>query len=245
MSDTNPVPRPLVRRLWIAPTAGVASLVLTTIQGAVRPEYDPWQQAVSALSLGPGGWLQMLNLIGFGAAVLTTVPAWRRVLAGGRGETVYPLVTALLGAGFVAVGVLPQDPAPGYDPAGLALKAPTLHGLAHLAIAGIAALSSVVGLFVIAARVKGDPAWRRWPFYSVTAALVVVACVAAYAVWSTRATGFAGTFERGAMVVPMIWTFMFLRRLTRGTPLVVANTMMPDRLLGADRDQRVDARGVS
>ena len=105
----------------------------------------------------------MLNLIGFGAAVLTTVPTWRCVLARGRGETVYPLLTAFVGASFVAVGLIAQDPAPGYDPAGLALQAPTPLGLAHFAIAGIAALSSVVGLFVMAARLAGDPDWRRWP----------------------------------------------------------------------------------
>lgn len=87
MSDIAPVPRALLRRLWIAPTAGALSLALTTAQGVVREGYEAWHQAVSALSLGPGGWIQTLNLAGFGAAVLTTVPTWRRVLARGRGAT--------------------------------------------------------------------------------------------------------------------------------------------------------------
>ena len=70
---TLPVPPSLLRRLWIALAAGALSLVITTIQGAIREGFDPWHQAVSALSLGPGGWMQMLNLVVFGAVVLTTV----------------------------------------------------------------------------------------------------------------------------------------------------------------------------
>ncbi len=30
---------------------------------------------------------------------------------------------------------------------------------------------------------------------------------------SVRPSGFAGTFERAAMVIPMIWTYAFLRRI--------------------------------
>jgi GrpB-like predicted nucleotidyltransferase (UPF0157 family)/hypothetical membrane protein len=202
----------------------VLSLALTTIQGAFREGFDPWQQAVSALSLGPRGWLQSINLIAFGIFVLSTVSPWRKILAGARGGTAYPAFTALVGAGFIGVGIFPQDPAPGYDPQGLALHSPTPYGIAHLAIAGVAALSSVIGLFVIAARLARDPAWPRWALYSCATALVVIGCVAVYGVWSTKPSGFAGTFERGAIVAPMLWMFAFLRRLRRGAPLMVAAT---------------------
>jgi pimeloyl-ACP methyl ester carboxylesterase len=40
-----------------------------------------------------------------------------------------------------------------------------------------------------------------------------------YAGWSTRASGLAGTFERLAIVLPLLWTFTFLRRLSAGMPL--------------------------
>jgi hypothetical protein len=177
---------------------------------------------MSALSLGPGGWIQMINLTAFGFMVLATVSPWRRILAGGRGETAYPVLTALIGMSFIATGLIQQDPAPGYDPAGLALAKATPTGLAHIAIAGVAALSSVIGLLVIAVRLGRDPAWAHWAFYSCVTALVVVLCVTTYGVWSVQPSGFAGAFERGAMVVPMVWMFAFLRRLYRGAPLMVS-----------------------
>ena len=137
------------------------------------------------------------------------------------------MLTALVGVSFIAAGMIPQDPAPGYDPDNLALQAPTARGLAHLAVAGVAALSSVAGLFVMAARLARNPAWRGWALYSCVAAVAVIGCVAVFGVWSVKPSGYAGTFERGAMVVPMLWMFAFLRRLSGGAPLMVRREARP------------------
>ena len=235
VTATGPVPPALRRRLSIGLAAGVLSLASTTIQGLYRADFDPWHQAISALSLGPGGWLQMLNLIAFGAAVLTTVGPWHRILAGATGSTAYPVLTALVGVSFIGVGLIPQDPAPGYDPQGLGLETPTPHGLVHLAFAAIAAASSVAGLFVMAARFARNPAWHRWPLYSFLTGLVVILCVVVYGVWSVQSTGFAGTFERTAMIAPMFWMFAFLRRLRAGTPLMVTRNALPQALTAQRR----------
>jgi hypothetical protein len=208
------------RRLWYA-IAG-AGLFMTTAcaEGARRPDYDAWHQAISALSLGPDGWIQMLAFFGFGATILSTVQIWRRILTGGKGAAAFPVLTALTGASLIFCGFVPQDPAPGYDPMGLALTAPTLRGLAHLAGAGVAALSSVVGLLVMAARFRGDPAWRGWSWYSVVMAAVMAGCVVVYGIWSTAPTGYAGTFERIALLVVPVWGWTFLRRLGAGAPFM-------------------------
>lgn len=216
----DPVPPRLRRRLWYA-VAG-AGLFMTTAcaEGAQRPDYDAWHQSISALSLGPGGWVQTLSFFAFGAIVLSTVTVWRRILAGGKGATTFPLLTGLTGASLVACGIVPQDPAPGYDPMGLALTAPTLRGLVHLALAGIAALSSVASLLVMASRFRGDPSWRGWSWYSVLMAVTMVACVVVYGIWSTASSGYAGTFERLALLVPPVWGLTFLLRLGSGAPFM-------------------------
>ena len=59
------------------------------------------------------------------------------------------------------------------------------------------------------------------------AAVVIIACVTVFGVWSTRPTGFAGTFERAAIVVPMLWMYAFLHCLRRGTPLMVTPSAVP------------------
>lgn len=221
MSETIPVPRDLQRRLWGALWAAVAFMVLTTVQGLFRDGYDAWHQAVSALSLGPAGWVQTINLVAFGAVITSITPAWRRILAGGTGARAYPILNALLGVSLIVVGLIPQDPAPGYDPAGLALQAPTVRGLSHLVFAGVAALCSVVSLFVIASRLARDPAWVGWASSARVVAILTVACVAVFGVWSVRSSGFAGTFERFAIVLPLAWTAAFLWRLGTGAPFML------------------------
>ena len=216
----SPVPAQLRRRLWYA-VAG-AGLFMTTAcaEGAQRPDYDAWHQSISALSLGPGGWVQMLSFMAFGAIILSTVPVWRRILQGGKGARAVPLLTALTGVSLLICGIVPQDPAPGYDPMGLALTHPTTTGLVHLALAGVAALSSLLSLWAMAQRFRGDPWWRGWSAYSRLMAFVMAAAVTVYAVWSTEPTGYAGTFERLALLVVPLWASTFLVRLGAGTPFM-------------------------
>jgi hypothetical protein len=49
----------------------------------------------------------------------------------------------------------------------------------------------------------------------------VIVCIVVFGVWSVRPTGFAGSFERLAMLIPMAWMFGFLRRLGNGVPFMI------------------------
>ena len=197
------------------------------VEGAQRPDYDGWQQSISALSLGPRGWIQVGNFLLFGLMLLATVPVWRRLLRGGRAATLFPVLTALTGASLILAGLVPQDPAPGYNPTGVAFSTPTAMGLVHLGAAAVAALSAVTGLVVMSRRFAGDPAWRGWSTYSLLLAGLMTGCITVYAVGSTAATGFAGTFERLGFAVVPVWAVTFLLRLRAGAPFMVDPASSP------------------
>lgn len=220
MREAIPVPRQLRRRLWFGIVGSGLFMMIVCIEGTYRPGYDAWQQSISALSLGSRGSVQVLNFIIFGTIVLSTVTAWHKILAGGRGAMTFPILIALTGASLIICGFVPQDPAPGYDPQGLALTTPTLRGLIHLLFAGIGALSSVMGLLVMARRFAGEPSWYGWNVYSALMAVTMAACVTVYAILSTRSTGYAGTFERLGVIVISIWSLTFLARLEAGVPFM-------------------------
>jgi hypothetical protein len=224
MDETTPVPRHLVRRLWLAVVGTAVFLLVSTIHGFFVPGFDAWHQSVSALALAPHGWIQVLNFAVLGCAVLWTVPAWGRVLRGGLGARSYPILTMALGLSLVSAGCLPQDPAPGYDPAGLELEAPTLVGLLHLGVAAVAALSSISLMFIVASRLSGDQQWQGWGTYTRVMATLVIACVAVYGIWSTSPSGLAGTFERASILIPAIWAATFLRTLWKGRPFMKRST---------------------
>jgi hypothetical protein len=222
MTELSPVPRSECRRLWYAVHATWVFVLAALVQGAFRPDYDAWHQSVSALSLGPAGWVQDVAFVLLGVTLLSTVPVWQRVLAGGSGARAYPILITLTGLSLVAAGWVPQDPAPGYDPEQLGHALPTATGLVHLAVAGIGAISSCVALFVMAGRFAKMPGWPGWAAYSRASAVLTIACVAVYAVWSTASSGLAGTFERLVIVVPGAWGYAVVARLAAGAPFVVS-----------------------
>ena len=220
VNNTVPVPRRMVVRLSYPVLGALVFLAVSAIHGAVVSDYDSRHQSVNALALAPHGWIPVANFFMLGASVLSTVPTWRRVLSNGMGATWYPALTFALGLCFLLAGCIPQDPAPGYDPAGLALDQPSMTGLLHLAAAGIAATASVALMLIVAARLSGDSHWSGWATCTRVIALLTVVCVAIYGTWSVEPNGLAGTFERLAILLPALWGGTFLHRLWVGRPFM-------------------------
>lgn len=227
MSDQIAVSRADYVRLRRAVVVTGIFVLAVIAQGATRPDYDAWQQSISALSLSEQGWVQDLFFALLGAALLSTVSTWRRVLRGGIGDRAYPVLTTLLGLSLLAAAWWSQDPAPGYDPERLGLELPTTTGLFHLAAAGVGAVSSVSALLVMAARFKTQSEWQPWVGPTRLCAALTAVCVTVYAVWSVQPTGFAGMFERLVVVIPGAWGFAFTRRLGRGVPFMLSRNGVP------------------
>lgn len=219
-SPLIPVPRSLRLRLWYGLIAAGIFNVVAIVESILTPGYDAWQQSISALSLGQWGWIQISSFFLLGITILSTVSAWRKILAGGIGAKVYPVLTFLTGASLILCGIFRQDPAPGYDPENRALTVPTLTGLLHLLFAAIGALCSITSLFVMAKRFAHTPFWKSWSTYSFLMALIMIACISVYGVWSTKSEGYAGLFERIGLLVVPVWALSFLARLERGVPFM-------------------------
>src|SRR5262249_53760150 len=66
---TVSVPRGLLLWLTYGSLAPVLFTVVYLIEGVTRPGYDGWKHSISALSLGPGGWLQQANFVFLGLNV--------------------------------------------------------------------------------------------------------------------------------------------------------------------------------
>lgn len=143
---------PLPRKLLIWLTIGVAGTVLFPIiyliEGVTRPGYVAWQQTISALSLGSGGWIQQLNFALCGVSVLWLAYVWRKILAGGVCATWYPIIRGIEGLGLLAIAIITRDP---------------LHTVCLIVIVNAMCFS----LFVIARRFWKQPLWRGWTIFSV------------------------------------------------------------------------------
>lgn len=212
----KPVTRASRLLLTCGPVGGILFAATYLIEGATRPGYDPWQQAISALSLGAGGWVQQANFILSGLLVCCSAVGWRAVLAPGFGATWVPLLRGITGIGLIICGIFSQDPAPGYPPGTEVPATSSMHALIHNigALMSISALAAIC--FVMAWRFAKEFRWRGWGIYSVATGVFICAFMMAFGM-AMMHHGPAGLFERLATGFETIWGALIVARLWAGT----------------------------
>lgn len=200
---------------WVLLAAGTAGGLVFTgaylAEGATRPGYAALAEPISALSLGPGGWVQRLNFLVFGAAMIASAGGWRTVLRGGPGRAAYPLLRVIAGLGLVLDGLFSQDPAPGYPPGARAV-AVTVHGQIHNMGAMVTITALAVGCFVLARRLAAEPAWRAWAAYAAATGVATIVFIAAFGATGGHG-GLGGLFERLAGAVNTLLVLAVLSRM--------------------------------
>ncbi|QSB16840.1 DUF998 domain-containing protein [Natronosporangium hydrolyticum] len=172
MAETTTRPTSTTRGLLACGViGGPLFIVVVLIQQLTREGFDPRQHALSQLSLGDLGWLQITNFIVTGLLFLACAVGMRRVLRGGPAGTWGPRLFGAFGAALIWGGVFVTDPAFGFPP-GTPAGAPeefTWHGILHGLAPTVAAIAIVAACFVFARRFSrlGE---RAWLWYSVIAA---------------------------------------------------------------------------
>src|SRR6516165_6635550 len=202
-------------RAWLLLAAGTAGgLAFTGVylaEGATRAGYRGLAQPISALSLGPGGWVQQLNFIVFGLLVCASAVGWRAALAPGRGALAFPVLRVTAGVGLLMDGLFAQDPSGGYPP-GVPVGASTVHGQLHTLFAVITITALASGCFVLAARFAAEPAWRRWAVPAAAAGVATVLFITAFGAAGGHG-GLGGLWERAAGAATSVLTVAVLARL--------------------------------
>lgn len=184
----------------ISGTAGTALFVLTfLLDDATRPGYDPIRHPVSALALGPRGWLQMTNFIISGLLIGASAPgiyqatqsAWLAVLV------------AVFGLALVASGVFPMDPMRGYPP-GTPEGTPSTTSMRHTLHdwAGMLVFTSLPAAAIVAALSIDDVAWVAYS--GATATVFVVLFVRFGSAWEADSPR-TGLVQRLTIVPGWTW----------------------------------------
>ncbi|HVB09864.1 MAG TPA: DUF998 domain-containing protein [Bacillota bacterium] len=204
-------------RRWLLAAGSIGGTIFTAtylIEGATRPGYDAWRQAISALSLGPGGWVQQCSFIVLGVLVACSAIGYRAALRGGWGERLVPAFRLAVAAGLLTCGFFSQDPGPGYPPRAVLLAIQSQHAALHGAGTYLCMFALIGGCLAMAVRFAREPAWRGWSVYSVATALAIMGFMAAFGAAIAHG-GPAGLFERLAVGSETVWGAIFLVRLLR------------------------------
>jgi Protein of unknown function (DUF998) len=201
---------------------GVAFPVLMLAVGAVREDYSALHQPGSMLSLGAGGWVQIVNFVVTGLLMIAYANGLRRALRSGQGATWAPLLIAIYGVGLVGAGVFPPDPSYGYPP-GAPLGPATsfsVHGILHEIAGGMVFGPLIAACFVVAGRFATQGR-RGWAAYSYLTGLAIPGFIAgAFNAWSSgSAANFGGAFQRMAIIAGWVWIALLALRIMRDRTL--------------------------
>lgn len=163
----------------------------------LRPGFDLAHDDVSLLSNGSLGWIQITNFVLTGLMVVACAVGMRRALGTGRGATWAPILLGVYGLGLIAAGIFVADPMNGF-PAGAPAGRPesvSLHGVLHIAAAGIGFICLAAACFVMARR------YRKW--FSIATGAVFLAAFAGLASGSGSAVVVIAFW--GALILVWAW----------------------------------------
>jgi Protein of unknown function (DUF998) len=186
-----------------------------SLEGWLRPGYDPLSTYVSALSLGALGWIQIDNFVIFGLLMLfftRGVAAEFPTGKASRGGLALLIIISLL---FIVSGPLVMDPA------GTPLNQATIHGTIHGLAGGVIFLLMPISCFVYLRRFRQDPNWRFFLWGTLALGIIIAAAVVLLTI-TTKLPGLQNVFKdwlgliQRFIIVPfMIWLFIFALGLNR------------------------------
>jgi len=153
--------------------AGPLYVVLGWGQAFTREGFDPTRHAISLLSNGPLGWIQITNFVVTGVMVTACAAALRSLRTYGSWG---PLLLGVYGLGLIAAGIFVADPAMGFPPGTPPGSRSTIsaHGMLHFISGGVSFLGLIASCFVFARRFAALKQ-SGWATYSVATGVIFFA----------------------------------------------------------------------
>ncbi len=121
--------------------AGPLFLLIFATQVPLRPEFHFTRSEPSSLSLGPLGFIQIVNFVLGGALVFAGAMGMRRLLRASKGGLWAPLFLLVFAAGQVGAGIFVVDSVPSSPPS-------SFHGTLHVLCGALSFLSLMLASFV-------------------------------------------------------------------------------------------------
>lgn len=166
--------------LWCGGLAGPVYLVVGYAQALTRDGFDMRRHAMSLLSNGDFGWIQIANFLISGALVVAGAIGLRRILRGTRGGTWGPRLLMGYGIGLIGAGMFVADPGLGFPPGTPAPAALSTTGILHFMFGALGFYALIAACFVFA-RAFGRTGERGWSLYSLVTGLGFLISFAAIA----------------------------------------------------------------
>jgi len=196
--------------------AGIGPLLffaVATVEGFLRAGYDPIAQPISALALGPRGWIQEVNFALLAASFFSFAAVLRTALRPGMASVAGPGVFVLMTIGVVLAATFTMD-APG--------AASTLIGGLHTVGGFLVFPWMPVVLLIVARRFRRDARWRPHFNYTLVTGLACLVTLIFFLLFvgpppSPRPlSALTGLVQRVLLLPFLTWTAIVAHRAYRG-----------------------------
>jgi uncharacterized protein DUF998 len=194
---------------WAGIIGATLFVLIFTLEGWDRPGYRPLEMYVSALSLGPRGWIQILNFIVFGVLLFVFSRGVAAEFPNGKASRGGLIILTIIAVCYFLSGPFVMDP----------MNTPrnqmTFHGTMHGIFGGIVFSLMPVTCFVFLRRFRDDPKWQflqGWTLgLGIISAFGVLLLTIATKTPDTQDVfnNWLGLIQRTAIVPFMIWIFIF------------------------------------
>ncbi|MET4097059.1 DUF998 domain-containing protein [Arthrobacter sp. UYCu712] len=200
------------RRVELAGTAGMIGAALFvsvfSVAGWLEPGYSPNSMFVSELSLGPHGWVQMLNFVLTGALMLVFGRGLATHFSTGTASRAGPLLVQGIGVSLMASGPFTPDPSSMFDQT-------STHGMVHGTFGALVFTFAPLSCFIFYRRFRSDPDWRPLAGWTLAAGVVLTLGIVVLKVSQQPGSGlfeFKGLVQRVILVTFMAWVFAVASR---------------------------------
>ncbi|MDO8691420.1 MAG: DUF998 domain-containing protein [Dehalococcoidia bacterium] len=197
----------------IGPALFVAVFML---EGWLRPGYDPMRMFVSELSLGPRGWIQVVNFVVFGVLFLVFTLGVAAEFREGKASRAGPILLATIGISLLASGVFVTDPSTTLP------DQMSWHGRIHAVLGALVFSLMPVSCFVFLRRFRVDPNWRSLRWWTLAAGTLTTVLIIVWKVAPAQPLAapnafneWSGVLQRMILVTYLSWQFTVALRLRR------------------------------
>jgi len=210
-------PNPVLDRAahWIAGIGPLLFFAVATAEGFLRGGYDPIAEPISALALGPRGWIQELNFALLAGSFLSFAFVLRAQFRRGAASIAAPAVLLLMTVGVGLAATFQPDATD---------ATPTLVGRLHVVGGSLVFPWMPVVLSIAAARFRRDASWRPYFGYTLATALLSAATITFFLLFvgpqgfPRPLSEFAGLVQRVQIVPFFAWMAIVAHRAYVGAP---------------------------
>jgi hypothetical membrane protein len=159
--------------------AGILFILVPLFEMFIRPGFDLKRHAISVLSLGDLGWIQITTFEVTGMLNIACAIGMRRVMVSGPGGTWGPLLIGVYGIGMIAAGIFSTDPGFGFPPGAPEGMPASMswHAILHSVAFFLAFTSLTVACFVFVRRFASR-GQRGWMIYSLSTGVATPVLIA-------------------------------------------------------------------